>query len=127
MRLGAYNCDLEPGSIVRHAYGVDSIRERHRHRYEVSNDHRDALAAAGLKLTGINPDRDLVEIIENPVHPWFVGVQFHPEFRTTVQQPHPLFSSFVEACLKHEENRNAGSSGDGILASQTPISSIEST
>jgi len=125
MRLGAYLCDLEHGSIAHAAYSVDTVRERHRHRYEVNNNHRDLMLEAGLKLTGINPDRDLVEIIENPAHPWFVAVQFHPEFRTTVQHAHPLFMSFVEACLKQEETRETTSSGDGISAPNASTSSVQ--
>ena len=125
MRLGAYRCDLVPGSIAHAAYRIDTVRERHRHRYEVSNNHRDLMSEAGLKPTGVNPDRDLVEIIENPAHPWFVGVQFHPEFRSTVEHAHPLFTSFVEACLKHEEARKMASSGDGISAPNPSISSVD--
>jgi len=125
MRLGAYTCDLAPGSIAHTAYAVDTIRERHRHRYEISNAHRDVLVSAGLRMTGINPDRDLVEIIENPDHPWFVGVQFHPEFRTTVEKAHPLFASFVEACIELENRRDAGTSGNGFANTKTPASSVE--
>jgi CTP synthase len=123
MRLGAYACDLVPDTVSRKAYGIDSIWERHRHRYEVSNAHRDILASSGLRIAGINPDRDLVEIIEIPDHPWFLGVQFHPEFRTTVEKPHPLFVSFVKACIDREA-RGAGIQHNGISASESTLSDI---
>ena len=118
MRLGGYACELVDGSVAREAYGTEMIRERHRHRYEVSNAHRDALTSGGLHLTGINPDRDLVEIIENPEHPWFVGVQFHPEFRTKVEKPHPLFASFVRACIRRESERtdDGRPAGNGVAS-----------
>lgn len=119
MRLGAYACELVEGSLVWAAYrrsGSDSIiRERHRHRYEVTNDLRYRLREAGLRFTGVNPERDLVEIIElptnelptaernQPSHPWFVGVQFHPEYRSRVRAPHPLFVAFVEAAMARAE------------------------
>jgi len=119
MRLGAYTCELAPGSIARTAYGVDTVRERHRHRYEINNAYRNILVSAGLRMTGLNPDSDLVEIIENPDHPWFVGVQFHPEFRTTVEKAHPLFVSFVEACIGLENRRDAEMSGNGFLTAES--------
>lgn len=99
MRLGLYRCALKQGSHVHAAYGILEIQERHRHRYEVNNALRYKLAEEGLLFTGINPERDLVEIIEIPQHPWFVGVQFHPEFRSKVTSPHPLFVAFVAAAL----------------------------
>lgn len=101
MRLGAFDCRLEKGSLTREAYSSEVISERHRHRYEVNNAFREALTNKGLQITGVNPQRDLVEIIELPDHPWFVGVQFHPELKSTVNRPHPLFVSFVRAALKH--------------------------
>jgi CTP synthase len=100
MRLGAYDCRLEPGSRARRAYGEDQVRERHRHRYEFNNAYRDELRERGLLFSGINPDRDLVEIVELRNHPWFVGVQFHPEFRSKPTRPHPLFRDFVGAALE---------------------------
>ncbi|MEX0330326.1 MAG: CTP synthase [Puniceicoccaceae bacterium] len=99
MRLGAYPCQLKEGTISSKAYGEALISERHRHRYEFNNDHQEALEAAGLVVAGINPDRNLVEIVENPNHPWFVGVQFHPEFQSKPRQAHPLFASFITAAL----------------------------
>jgi len=99
MRLGSYDCRLAPGSRARKAYGVDLVRERHRHRFEFNNFYRPALTKAGLRLAGINPGRDLVEIIEVADHPWFVGVQFHPEFQSKPTRPHPLFAAFIGAAI----------------------------
>jgi CTP synthase len=99
MRLGAYQCTLKPGSMVEKIYGTQSIQERHRHRYEFNNKYLHDFEKAGLVASGINPDSELVEIIEIPGHPWFVGVQFHPEYKSTVLNPHPLFVAFIKACL----------------------------
>jgi CTP synthase len=106
MRLGAWTCDLVPDSIVGSIYGRTPIMERHRHRYEFNNNYREALEKAGLRVTGVNPETNLVEIIELPEHPWFVGVQYHPEYKSTVAQPHPLFVGFVEAAHKHAIKNN---------------------
>lgn len=100
MRLGAYDCDLLAGSKVRKAYGKKSISERHRHRYEFNNDYRDDMNKAGLQIVGINPESDLVEIVELKDHPFFVGVQFHPEFKSRPLDPHPLFAAFIKAATK---------------------------
>ncbi|MBI4087096.1 CTP synthase [Candidatus Kaiserbacteria bacterium] len=102
MRLGAYPCELKDGTISREAYGKKNISERHRHRYEVNNEYRAQLEEAGLVIAGRNPDRDLVEIIELPQskHPFFVGVQFHPEFLSRPLAPHPLFMAFIKAATK---------------------------
>lgn len=105
MRLGAWKCNLAEGSKVREIYGRDSIDERHRHRYEYNNEYRDRLEAAGLKATGINPKTGLVEIIELPSHPWFIGVQYHPEYKSTVANPHPLFVAFVKAAHDYSEKK----------------------
>ncbi len=99
MRLGAYKCALVAGTKAREAYGEDVIFERHRHRYEYNNAYRDRFVAAGLKVAGTNPEMDLVEIVEAENHPWFVGVQFHPEFRSKPSRPHPLFAAFVKAAI----------------------------
>lgn len=99
MRLGAYDCKLSPKSKAFSAYGKKNIKERHRHRYEFNNEFKAELTKAGLSITGINPENNLVEIIEIKKHPWFVGVQFHPELKSTVEQPHPLFVAFVRACM----------------------------
>jgi CTP synthase len=99
MRLGAYPCVLKKGSKAQLAYGKIEIQERHRHRYELNNSYLDALQTKGMIASGINPDTNLVEIIELENHPWFVGVQFHPEYKSTVVNPHPLFVNFVKAAL----------------------------
>lgn len=101
MRLGLYNCKIKKGTKTYEAYGEELIQERHRHRYEVNNSLRYKLTENGMELTGINPDRDLVEIIEIPEHPWFIGVQFHPELCSTVNKPQPLFVDFVKASLEY--------------------------
>jgi CTP synthase len=103
MRLGAYPCRLRPGSRVAQIYGTDQVSERHRHRYEVNNGYRDMLAEYGLRCTGLSPDGSLVEMVELPEHPWFVGCQFHPELRSRPTRPHPLFASFIKAALEHRE------------------------
>lgn len=102
MRLGAYACTLTKGSRAAEAYGRTEISERHRHRYEFNSAYRERFEAAGLKATGINGDTGLVEVVEIPTHPWFVGVQFHPEYKSTVIAPHPLFVAFVAAALNYE-------------------------
>ena len=99
MRLGAWDCELTKPSHIFDAYGKKHISERHRHRYEFNNDYKETLEAAGLRCTGINPETGLVEVIEVPAHPWFVGVQYHPEYKSTVAAPHPLFVAFVKAAL----------------------------
>lgn len=101
MRLGKYDCKLEKGTNAYQAYGAELVDERHRHRYEVNNNLRYKLTENGMQLSGMNPERDLVEIVEIPEHPWFVGVQFHPELRSTVNNPQPLFVDFVKASLKY--------------------------
>ena len=107
MRLGAYLCTLLEKTLARRIYGQQEVFERHRHRYEVNNAYREMLEQQGLKVSGINADYDLVEVIELPSHPWFIGCQFHPEFRSRPMEPHPLFESFIGACLKwQEENRS---------------------
>lgn len=99
MRLGKYPCRLAPDSRAYAAYGETDIGERHRHRYEFNNAYREKFIESGMRVAGVNPDRDLVEIIELPDHPWFVGVQFHPELRSRPNRPHPLFRDFVGAAL----------------------------
>ena len=101
MRLGAYPCVLQKGTLAHHIYGVDEISERHRHRYEVNNAYRDALQARGMVLSGLSPDGRLVEIVELAEHPYFIGCQFHPELKSRIMRPHPLFVHFVEAALEH--------------------------
>jgi len=111
MRLGSYKCELKKQTKAFKAYDTPMISERHRHRYEVNNNLRYKLTEHGMQLAGINPERDLVEIIELKKHPWFVGVQFHPELKSTVRNPHPLFVDFVHAALKVSETRVNGQSG----------------
>ena len=108
MRLGAYPCVLEPGSLAHDAYACNEVSERHRHRYEFNNDYRERLAEHGLRFTGLSPDRNLVEIIELPGHPWFLGCQFHPEFTSTPRDGHPLFSGFVEAAVRYAAEHDRG-------------------
>jgi CTP synthase len=103
MRLGAYPCVLSEGSLAAKLYGTSEIRERHRHRFEVSNDHREALESKGLRLSGVSPDKKLVEMVELPGHPYFIACQFHPEFKSRPHKPHPLFSGFVRAAFEHRE------------------------
>lgn len=103
MRLGAWDCKLKKGSIVYDAYKSELISERHRHRYEFNNDYLKQFEEHGMIATGTNPKTGLVEIIEIPTHPWFVGVQYHPEYKSTVLNPHPLFVSFIKAALEHSK------------------------
>lgn len=105
MRLGAWACELSENSIVYNVYKNKNIKERHRHRYEYNNKYKEQLEKAGLIATGINPKTGLVEIIEIPTHPWFVGVQYHPEYKSTVANPHPLFVAFVKAAQQHAQNK----------------------
>jgi CTP synthase len=102
MRLGSYQCDLRPGSKALKAYGESIIHERHRHRYEFNNDYREALEKNGMQIVGVNPETDLVEIVELKDHPYFIGVQFHPEFKSRPLRPHPLFVGLVQAALKRQ-------------------------
>ncbi len=104
MRLGAYRCALRAGSMARQFYGDEIVHERHRHRYEFNNAYREKLVKAGLFIGGVNPERDLVEIIELHDHPYFVAVQYHPEFKSKPTRPHPLFREWVSAALRHKEN-----------------------
>ncbi len=103
MRLGAYPCALERGTLAADTYQAHEISERHRHRFEFSNAYREPLIGAGLVLSGQSPDGTLVEIVELPDHPWFLGCQFHPEFKSRPTDPHPLFASFVQAAIEHAE------------------------
>ena len=105
MRLGGQECKLTEGSLVKSLYKKDSIIERHRHRYEFNNKYKDKLESVGMGIAGFSIDDELVEIIEIPKHPWFVGCQFHPEFTSTPRDGHPLFSSFIEAASKYKESR----------------------
>ena len=105
MRLGKYRCLIAPGTISERAYGTNDIWERHRHRYEFNNAYLDRFMAGGMIIAGRNPDRNLVEIIELPNHPFFVGVQFHPELKSRPNRPHPLFREFVGAAVKNRDGQ----------------------
>ena len=110
MRLGAWDCELKEGTLVKEVYnGASKIAERHRHRFEFNNDYKDELETAGLIASGINTQTNLVEIVEIPSHPWFVGVQYHPEYKSTVANPHPLFVGFVKAVLEQKLQQNNAS------------------
>ena len=99
MRLGAYPCELAEGSRMRQVYGTASLRERHRHRYEFNNAFREAFAENGMRIAGTSPDGRLVEAVELPDHPFFLAVQFHPEFKSRPNKAHPLFAGFIRAAL----------------------------
>ncbi len=105
MRLGAYPCVLEEGSLAHEIYGQKEISERHRHRYEVNQKYLEALTAAGLKVAGMSPDGKFVEMVELPGHPWFLGCQFHPEYKSKPTAPHPLFVSYIKAALAEQGRR----------------------
>ncbi|MGI8497054.1 MAG: CTP synthase [Gemmatimonadaceae bacterium] len=105
MRLGAYPCRLRPGSLAAEMYGLPDISERHRHRYEFANAYRDLFTAHGMRFSGISPDGSLVEIIELPEHPWYVGCQFHPELKSRPTRPHPLFAGFIAAASRAQSRR----------------------
>jgi CTP synthase len=100
MRLGDYNCELQKGSLAAQVYGENKVIERHRHRGEANNAYRDQFEAWGIKASGINPDNNLVEIIEGIDHPFLLASQFHPEFKSRPNRPHPMFDGFVKALLK---------------------------
>ncbi len=104
MRLGAYECELKQGSKIAHAYASDNIEERHRHRYEFNNKYLEDFESNGMIATGKNPQTGLVEVVEIPEHPWFVGAQFHPEYKSTVEKPHPLFIAFIKAAIAEKKN-----------------------
>ena len=106
MRLGAWDCALSPDSRAHKIYQKNAISERHRHRYELNNAYIEQLNSHGLKATGVNPDTGLAEIVEIDSHPWFMGVQYHPEYKSTVLTPHPLFSAFVQACSQYAKTNN---------------------
>jgi CTP synthase len=105
MRLGAWPCKLEPNSTAARAYGATEISERHRHRYEFNREYEAVLTGGGLRITGATPDSTYVEIVEIPDHPYFLGCQFHPEFKSKPLEPHPLFSSFIKASYENRHTR----------------------
>jgi len=105
MRLGAYPCVLDEGSLAYRVYGEKEISERHRHRYEFNREYEEILVSYGLTIAGSSPDKNFVEIVEIAEHPWFLGCQFHPEFKSKPLSPHPLFVSFIQAALEHKKKR----------------------
>jgi CTP synthase len=115
MRLGSYDCAILPGTLAAKAYGASLVRERHRHRFEVNNAYIERLKAA-LVFSGVNPQRNLVEIIELKGHPWFVGVQFHPEFQSKPNRAHPLFAAFIAAAIRHRRPAGRKKAGKGNRA-----------
>ncbi len=118
MRLGAYPCHLAENSLAEDAYGLLDVSERHRHRYEFNREFQPTLEGHGLRLTGQTPDGVYVEICELPDHPWYLGCQFHPEFKSKPLEPHPLFKAFLGAALKHQDaKRLAQVAGDHVLQS----------
>ncbi|MBL0172400.1 MAG: CTP synthase [Gemmatimonadaceae bacterium] len=123
MRLGAYPCRLRPGSKAAEIYGQPEVSERHRHRYEVSNRYRESFVEHGLKLSGLSPDGSLVEMIELPAHPWFIGCQFHPELQSRPLRPHPLFAGFVAAADRHrrEDGQAAVSAAQAQMPAPSPV------
>jgi CTP synthase len=122
MRLGAYPCALKEGSLARKIYGKPEISERHRHRFEFNNDYRQRLQDAGLELSGVSPDNELIEMIEIKDHPWYVGVQFHPEFKSTPRNPHPLFRDFVRAALENRDGKSGNSQKKSSKSAQSGAS-----
>ena len=104
MRLGAYPCVLTEGSNAYRAYGSREISERHRHRYEFNNAYRGILTRNGMRIAGLSPDEELVEIVEIEDHPWFLGCQFHPEFKSRPTEPHPIFRAFIEASIREKRS-----------------------
>jgi len=125
MRLGAYTCKLKRDSLAHQIYGKTQISERHRHRYEFNNDYLDQFERAGLRPTGINPDTGLVEIVELTSHPWFVGVQFHPELKSTVMNPHPLFVHFVGAALTYSQQKRTAGTADSTAAESRAVETVD--
>jgi len=127
MRLGAWPCKLEPGSFAYKAYGKTEISERHRHRYEFNREYEKVLTAAGLRITGRTPDENYVEIVEDPEHPWFLGCQFHPEFKSKPLEPHPLFAAFIGASLEHKLLRSRPATAASTAEAQPPAPALRAT
>jgi CTP synthase len=128
MRLGVYPCQLVPGSKAAKAYGVSAVSERHRHRWEFNNSYRQLFEQNGMVFSGLSPDKRLVEIAELADHPFMLGSQFHPEFKSRPNRPHPLFDAFLAAAVKFQEKQQAASNGNMILETQVatdmPVQSI---
>ncbi|HEY4565440.1 MAG TPA: gamma-glutamyl-gamma-aminobutyrate hydrolase family protein, partial [Thermoanaerobaculia bacterium] len=121
MRLGAYPCRLKEGTLARKIYGVPEISERHRHRYEVNQKYLQTLTEHGLVISGLSPDGKFVEMVELPDHPWFLGCQFHPEYKSKPTEPHPLFVSYIAAALAHQQREHArGGTIEPEIAAPSP-------
>ncbi|MBH4864272.1 gamma-glutamyl-gamma-aminobutyrate hydrolase family protein, partial [Staphylococcus aureus] len=105
LRLGLYPCSIKEGTLAQDVYGKAEIEERHRHRYEFNNDYREQLEANGMVISGTSPDGRLVEMVEIPTNDFFIACQFHPEFLSRPNRPHPIFKSFIEASLKYQQNK----------------------
>ena len=105
MRLGAYDCEIKPGTLTEKVYDSAIISERHRHRLEVNNDFVGKIESAGMTISGVNPELGLVEVIEHQNHPFFIACQYHPEFKSRPYSPHPLFKNFIIACLRGSDER----------------------
>ncbi len=127
MRLGAWLCKLEPGSFAQKAYGKTEISERHRHRYEFNREYEKTLTAAGLRITGRTPDENYVEIVEAPEHPWFLGCQFHPEFKSKPLEPHPLFAAFIGASLEHKLQKQRHATSASVVETKPPAPALRAT
>jgi CTP synthase len=127
MRLGAWQCKLEPGSFAYKAYGKAEISERHRHRYEFNREYEKTLTTAGLKITGRTPDENYVEIVEAPEHPWFLGCQFHPEFKSKPLEPHPLFAAFIGAALEHKIQKQKPTAATSTVETKPPAPVLRAT
>ena len=112
MRLGAYPCELTPGSLAERVYGASTVDERHRHRYEFNCLYERALTENGLRISGRSPDGKFVEIAELPIDPWYIAVQFHPEFKSKPTKPHPLFAAFVEAAVQAQDRTGGAADRD---------------
>lgn len=121
MRLGAYPCDLEPDSLAYRIYGKKEISERHRHRYEFNREYEKIITSYGLRFSGNSPDGNFVEIAELPDHPWYLGCQFHPEFKSRPLEPHPLFASFIEAAYRHKKERKENKKASSAVKTQKSI------
>ena len=122
MRLGAYPCEIKEGTLAHRVYGTSQISERHRHRYEVNQKYLEDLTAGGLVVSGLSPDGKFVEMVELPDHPWFLGCQFHPEYKSKPFDPHPLFVSYiraaVEASLRRSESRGKSRPAEQMAAEE---------
>ena len=114
MRLGAWPCVLTPGSLAAQAYGATEISERHRHRYEFNREFEKVLCGNGLRISGATPDGTYVEIVEIPDHPYFLGCQFHPEFKSKPLEPHPLFSNFIKASYENRQRRHDARTNEDV-------------